>query len=483
MIPLRSGCRATVQRVANARARRRRRGARSAHGTSAGRDAGHVHTQVQRVGAGRRAPRRRAGRRPPPASVRGDHLVGAPVRGRARGRVAAVRVDLLRGLLRGRLADPRPPDEHARRRSRPRRGTRRRARGSAPVSRASRTRARRRSRRRGAPRSRSRPRSSTGIGCSRQLRDRGIAGERARRRRRRARARRARQRVAKRAVRSSIVVSMISKSAGSAPAATPRPTRPGMARREPRGLLDHERGRSQQQQQRARRRPTARHRVEREARGLQRVRQVAREPAVMLARHHAVEPVRDAASAACARSSSTICGAPRCGYRNEIDPAANGTSSRAPRESGITPTLSRDDSPGVWRWCSGSCWSRSRCRGTVTVAPANTSAGQRSPRTLPTGQFVGQVKAPSKTSATTRSRTGATSLPSSASSAVGLALAGAYDHHVSAAPSHRRSHSAFVSSYSTSPCSDPSIGCQPFEVERAHEAQPAPFHHARGTRR
>ena len=45
-----------------------------------------------------------------------------------------------------------------------------------------------------------------------------------------------------------------------------------MARREPRGLLDHERGRPQQQEERARRGPTGRHRVEREPRRLQRVR-------------------------------------------------------------------------------------------------------------------------------------------------------------------------------------------------------------------
>ena len=102
---------------------------------------------------------------------------------------------------------------------------------------------------------------------------------------------------------------MISKSAGSAPAATPSPTRPGMARREPRGLLDHERGRPEQQQQRARRRPPGRHRVERESRGLQRVREVAREPAVVLARHHPVEPVRRPRAPPARAARSTISGA------------------------------------------------------------------------------------------------------------------------------------------------------------------------------
>ena len=64
-----------------------------------------------------------------------------------------------------------------------------------------------------------------------------------------------------------------------------------MPRREPRDLLDHERGRPQREQQRTRRRPAGRHRVEREPGGLQRIGEIPCEAAVMLAGHHPVETV------------------------------------------------------------------------------------------------------------------------------------------------------------------------------------------------
>ena len=93
------------------------------------------------------------------------------------------------------------------------------------------------------------------------------------------------------AARSSIVRPMISKSAGSAPAATPTPTRAREARREPRDLLGDHRRRPQGEQKRARRRPARRHRLETPARDLERVREVAGEAAVVLGGHHAVESV------------------------------------------------------------------------------------------------------------------------------------------------------------------------------------------------
>ena len=71
--------------------------------------------------------------------------------------------------------------------------------------------------------------------------------------------------------------------------AQPDPT--GEARGQPRDLLGHERRWSQRQQQRRGRRPRVRGRLEAPARGLQRIGQVPVEPAVVLARHHAVEAV------------------------------------------------------------------------------------------------------------------------------------------------------------------------------------------------
>jgi hypothetical protein len=65
----------------------------------------------------------------------------------------------------------------------------------------------------------------------------------------------------------------------------------GEARRQPRRLLGHERGRPQREQQRARRRPARRHRLEAPARLLERVGEVAGEAAVVLAGHDAVEAV------------------------------------------------------------------------------------------------------------------------------------------------------------------------------------------------
>jgi len=62
------------------------------------------------------------------------------------------------------------------------------------------------------------------------------------------------------------------------------------ARREPRDLLGDQRDGPEQHEERAGRGPTVRHRVEREAGRLQRVREVTAEAAVMLARHDAVEP-------------------------------------------------------------------------------------------------------------------------------------------------------------------------------------------------
>jgi hypothetical protein len=58
---------------------------------------------------------------------------------------------------------------------------------------------------------------------------------------------------------------------------------------EPRDLFGQHGGWSQRKQQRARCRPAARGVVEDEGRDLQRVREVARKPAVVLARHDAVE--------------------------------------------------------------------------------------------------------------------------------------------------------------------------------------------------
>ena len=69
-----------------------------------------------------------------------------------------------------------------------------------------------------------------------------------------------------------------------------QPDEPGEARRQPRHLLDHERGGPQRQQQWARHGPSRRHGLEQPSRRLQRIGHVAGEPAVVLARHDPVEP-------------------------------------------------------------------------------------------------------------------------------------------------------------------------------------------------
>ena len=65
----------------------------------------------------------------------------------------------------------------------------------------------------------------------------------------------------------------------------------GMACRQPRGLLRDQCRGPQRRDHRACGGPTARHGVEQEARELERIREVSREAAVMLAGHHAVETV------------------------------------------------------------------------------------------------------------------------------------------------------------------------------------------------
>ena len=278
----------------------RRPGGRSAPGRRRVRRRGHAP-----AGSGRRRPNAsRASRRPATTVVgrrRVDQLVPAPVLHRRRRRVGAVHVDLVVESLAWRVADPRPPDQHARAgapgcavvvdqlaaalggRQRVEQQAGAEAGGAAH---------------RGEPHRRAR---APGPGARAQARDGGVVGEAARRRRRRGCPRAPRTRSVKRAARSSIGTCMMSKSSRNAPDATPRPTRPGEARRHPRDLLGDERGRSQRQQQRARRGPAGAHRLEAPAGRLQRVRQVAVEAAVVLAGHHAVESVPCAASAACVR--------------------------------------------------------------------------------------------------------------------------------------------------------------------------------------
>jgi hypothetical protein len=72
----------------------------------------------------------------------------------------------------------------------------------------------------------------------------------------------------------------------------PEPHPPRIRRREPRDLLHDERGGTQRQQQGARRDPRPVGHREQEGRGLQRVGQVARGPAVVLAHHQPGEPRR-----------------------------------------------------------------------------------------------------------------------------------------------------------------------------------------------
>jgi len=64
---------------------------------------------------------------------------------------------------------------------------------------------------------------------------------------------------------------------------------PGMPGRQPRDLLGDQRSRTQRQQHGAGRDPHAFGRVEEEASGLDRIREIAGEATVMLAHHHAVE--------------------------------------------------------------------------------------------------------------------------------------------------------------------------------------------------
>ena len=93
-----------------------------------------------------------------------------------------------------------------------------------------------------------------------------------------------------RAVRSSIVRSMTAKSPGSAPDATPSPTRPG-CRAASHATSSATSASGGGAAAGARPRPIPGHRAEAPARGLQRVRQVAGEAVVVLARHHPVEAV------------------------------------------------------------------------------------------------------------------------------------------------------------------------------------------------